>query len=311
MGPTASGKTELAIRLRKKFPLEIISVDSAQVYRGFNIGTAKPDANTLKEDPHRLIDIRSAGESYSVADFIHDANEAVNEIVSNGRVPILVGGSMLYFKSFLHGIDDLPKADKKIRELIEEKAKKEGWPSLHADLAKVDPVTANNLHPNHSNRIQRALEVYYQSGTPLSKLQNLSVGKSAIDLFSVLQIGLTIKDRSILYERIERRFENMIKEGLVEEVSELHAKGDLDLKSPASLLVGYRQLKEWCCGNLQLSDSISMSIKATKNLAKRQLTWLRGWDNLKSVSIDLDDRLLTIDELENKVSKMVEEHLLL
>ena len=197
MGPTASGKTELAIRLRKKFPLEIISVDSAQVYRGFNIGTAKPDANTLKEDPHRLIDIRNAGESYSVADFVHDANEAVNEIVSNGRVPILVGGSMLYFKSFLHGIDDLPKADKKIREFIEEKAKKEGWPSLHADLAKVDPVTANKLHPNHSNRIQRALEVYYQSGTPLSKLQNLSVGKSAIDLFSVLQIGLTIKDRSI------------------------------------------------------------------------------------------------------------------
>jgi tRNA dimethylallyltransferase len=311
MGPTASGKTDLAIRLRKKFPLEIISVDSAQVYRGFNIGTAKPDSNTLKEDPHRLIDIRNAGESYSVADFVHDANEAVNEIVSNGRVPILVGGSMLYFKSFLHGIDDLPKADKKIRELIEEKAKKEGWPSLHADLAKVDPVTANNLHPNHSNRIQRALEVYYQSGTPLSKLQNLSVGKSAIDLFSVLQIGLTIKDRSILYERIERRFENMIKEGLVEEVSELHAKGDLDLKSPASLLVGYRQLKEWCRGNLQLSDSISMSIKATKNLAKRQLTWLRGWDDLQSVSIDFDDRLLTIDELENKVSKMVEEHLLL
>ena len=267
MGPTASGKTELAIRLRKKFPLEIISVDSAQVYRGFNIGTAKPDANTLKEDPHRLIDIRNAGESYSVADFIHDANEAVNEIVSNGRVPILVGGSMLYFKSFLHGIDDLPKADKKIREFIEEKAKKEGWPSLHADLAKVDTVTANKLHPNHSNRIQRALEVYYQSGIPLSKLQNLSVGKSAIDLFSVLQIGLTIKDRSILYERIERRFENMIAEGLVEEVSELHAKGDLDLKSPASLLVGYRQLKEWCCGNLQLSDSISMSIKVTKNLA--------------------------------------------
>ena len=311
MGPTASGKTELAIRLRKKFPLEIISVDSAQVYRGFNIGTAKPDANTLKEDPHRLIDIRDAGESYSVADFIHDANEAVNEIVSNGRVPILVGGSMLYFKSFLHGIDDLPKADKKIREFIEEKAKKEGWPSLHADLAKVDPVTANKLHPNHSNRIQRALEVYYQSGTPLSKLQNLSVGKSAVDLFSVLQIGLTIKDRSILYERIERRFENMIEEGLVEEVSELHAKGDLDLKSPASLLVGYRQLKEWCYGNLQLSDSISMSIKATKNLAKRQLTWLRGWDELQSVSIDFDDRLLTIDELENKVSKMVEEHLLL
>ena len=311
MGPTASGKTELAIRLRKKFPLEIISVDSAQVYRGFNIGTAKPDANTLKEDPHRLIDIRNAGESYSVADFIHDANEAVNEIVSNGRVPILVGGSMLYFKSFLYGIDDLPKADKKIREFIEEKAKKEGWPSLHADLAKVDPVTANKLHPNHSNRIQRALEVYYQSGTPLSKLQNLSVGKSVIDLFSVLQIGLTIKDRSILYERIERRFENMIKEGLVEEVSELHAKGDLDLKSPASLLVGYRQLKEWCYGNLQLSDSISMSIKATKNLAKRQLTWLRGWDDLQSVSIDFDDRLLTMDELENKVSKMVEEHLLL
>ena len=222
MGPTASGKTDLAIRLRKKFPLEIISVDSAQVYRGFNIGTAKPNANTLKEDPHRLIDIRNAGESYSVADFVHDANEAVNEIVSNGRVPILVGGSMLYFKSFLHGIDDLPKADKKIREFIEEKAKKEGWPSLHADLAKVDTVTANKLHPNHSNRIQRALEVYYQSGIPLSKLQNLSVGKSAIDLFSVLQIGLTIKDRSILYERIERRFENMIEEGLVEEVSELY-----------------------------------------------------------------------------------------
>ena len=311
MGPTASGKTELAIRLRKKFPLEIISVDSAQVYRGFNIGTAKPDANTLKKDPHRLINIRNARESYSVADFINDANKAVNEIVSSGRVPILVGGSMLYFKSFLYGIDDLPKADKNIREFIEKKAKKEGWPSLHADLSEVDSATADKLHPNHSNRIQRALEVYYQSGTPLSKLQNLSVRKSIIDLFSVLQIGLNIKNRSILYKRIERRFEKMIEEGLLEEVSELYTKGDLDLKSPASSLVGYRQLKEWCCGNLQLSDSISKSVKATKNIAKRQLTWLRGWDELQSVPIDFDHRLLTIDELENKVSKMVEEHLLL
>jgi len=172
--------------------------------------------------------------------------------------------------------------------------------SLWKKMSKLKDKETNEFfstHPSSENRI--------------SKLQNLSVGKSAIDLFSVLQIGLTIKDRSILYERIERRFENMIEEGLVEEVSELYAKGDLDLKSPASSQVGYRQLKEWCCGNLQLSDSISMSVKATKNLAKRQLTWLRGWDDLQSVSIDFDDRLLTIDELENKVSKMVEEHLLL
>lgn len=311
MGPTASGKTELTLRLKSKFPLEIISVDSSQVYRGFDIGAAKPSKEMLDKHPHRLINLRNPSESYNVSEFIDDAKCAISEIISKGRVPILVGGSMLYFKSLLSGINDLPKADLDFRQIIEEKAEKYGWPTLHNHLKKIDPLTAEKLHPNHSNRIQRALEVYYKSGVPLSVLQT-EFNKSGIsENYSVLQLGLLVNDRSVLYRRIEERFFTMIDHGLLDEVKELFARGELDLNTPASRSVGYRQLRDWCSGDLDLDDAIGRGIQATRNLAKRQLTWLRKWPNLQTCDIDNAGKLLTCLELENKVSKLVSDHLLL
>ena len=311
MGPTASGKTELTLRLKSKFPLEIISVDSSQVYRGFDIGSAKPSKEMLDKHPHRLINVRNPRESYNVSEFIDDAKCAISEIISKGRVPILVGGSMLYFKSLLSGINDLPKADLDLRQIIEEKAEKYGWPTLHNHLKKIDPLTAEKLHPNHSNRIQRALEVYYKSGVPLSGLQT-EFNKSGISKkYSVLQLGLLVNDRSVLYRRIEERFFTMIDHGLLDEVKELFARGELDLNTPASRSVGYRQLRDWCSGDLDLDDAIGLGIRATRNLAKRQLTWLRKWPNLQTCDIDEKGKLLTCLELENKVSKLVSDHLLL
>ena len=311
MGPTASGKTELTLRLKSKFPLEIISVDSSQVYRGFDIGSAKPSKEMLDKHPHRLINVRNPGESYNVSEFIDDAKCAISEIISKGRVPILVGGSMLYFKSLLSGINDLPKADLDLRQIIEEKAEKFGWPTLHKHLKKIDPLTAEKLHPNHSNRIQRALEVYYKSGVPLSGLQT-EFNKSGISKkYSVLQLGLLVNDRSVLYRRIEERFFTMIDHGLLDEVKELFARGELDLNTPASRSVGYRQLRDWCSGDLDLDDAIGLGIRATRNLAKRQLTWLRKWPNLQTCDIDEKGKLLNCLELENKVSKLVSDYLLL
>ena len=311
MGPTASGKTELTLRLKSKFPLEIISVDSSQVYRGFDIGSAKPSKEMLDKHPHRLINLRNPSESYNVSEFIDDAKCAISEIISRGRVPILVGGSMLYFKSLLSGINDLPKADLDLRQIIEEKAEKYGWPTLHNHLKKIDPFTAEKLHPNHSNRIQRALEVYYKSGVPLSVLQT-EFNKSGIsEKYSVLQLGLLVNDRSVLYRRIEERFFTMIDHGLLDEVKELFARGELDLNTPASRSVGYRQLRDWCSGDLDLDDAIGLGIRATRNLAKRQLTWLRKWPNLQTFNIDEEGELLPCIDLENKVSKLVSNHLLL
>ena len=311
MGPTASGKTELTLRLKSKFPLEIISVDSSQVYRGFDIGSAKPSKEMLDKHPHRLINVRNPSESYNVSEFIDDAKCAISEIISKGRVPILVGGSMLYFKSLLSGINDLPKADLDLRQIIEEKAENYGWPTLHNHLKQIDPLTAEKLHPNHSNRIQRALEVYYKSGVPLSVLQT-EFNKSGIsEKYSVLQLGLLVNDRSVLYRRIEERFLTMIDHGLLHEVKELFARGELDLNTPASTSVGYRQLRDWCSGDLDLDGAIELGIRATRNLAKRQLTWLRKWPNLQTCDIDEKGKLLTCLELENKVSKLVSDHLLL
>ena len=265
----------------------------------------------LDKHPHRLINLRNPSESYNVSEFIDDAMCAISEIISRGRVPILVGGSMLYFKSLLSGINDLPKADLDLRQIIEEKAEKYGWPTLHNHLKKIDPFTAEKLHPNHSNRIQRALEVYYKSGVPLSVLQT-EFNKSGIsEKYSVLQLGLLVNDRSVLYRRIEERFFTMIDHGLLDEVKELFARGELDLNTPASRSVGYRQLRDWCSGDLDLDGAIELGIRATRNLAKRQLTWLRKWPNLQTCDIDNAGKLLTCLELENKVSKLVSDHLLL
>ena len=269
MGPTASGKTGLAIELRKHLPVELINVDSAQVYRYLNIGSAKPDAETLAQAPHRLLDIRDPCEIYSAAEFLADARREMAEISASGRIPLLVGGSMMYFKVLLEGLSQLPEADQSIRDDLEQRAAKEGWPSLYAELQLVDPQTASRLHPNHSQRIQRALEVYQLTGEPMSALQAESVGGLA-QQYDFRQIALIPQNRSLLHQRIEQRFEAMMALGFAEEVQGLYERGDLHSNLPAVRSVGYRQLWDYCAGDCSLQDAVEKAVIATRQLAKRQ-----------------------------------------
>ena len=269
MGPTASGKTGLAIELRKHLPVELINVDSAQVYRYLNIGSAKPDAETLAQAPHRLLDIRDPCEIYSAAEFLADARREMAEITASGRIPLLVGGSMMYFKVLLEGLSQLPEADQSIRDDLEQRAAKEGWPSLYAELQLVDPQTASRLHPNHSQRIQRALEVYQLTGEPMSALQAESVGGLA-QQYDFRQIALIPQNRSLLHQRIEQRFEAMMALGFAEEVQGLYERGDLHSNLPAVRSVGYRQLWDYCAGDCSLQDAVEKAVIATRQLAKRQ-----------------------------------------
>ena len=211
MGPTASGKTDVAMSLREHLPVDIISVDSAQVYRQMDIGSAKPDRETLKKHPHQLIDIRDPVDAYSAGNFLKDAREKMSEISSAGRIPLLVGGTMLYFKVLLEGLAELPQANQVIRNELQERANKSGWPSLHEELKRIDPNTAGRLHPNHSQRIQRALEVYLITGSTLSELQSLSKGQGVEDEYQVIQLALVCNNRSLLHERIAQRFRLIIK----------------------------------------------------------------------------------------------------
>ena len=227
MGPTASGKTDLAVALHKHLPVEIINVDSAQIYRGMDIGTAKPDKHTLEIAPHRLMSFCDPAESYSAAQFAIDARREMTEITANNKVPLLVGGTMLYFKVLLEGLAQLPEADTKIRNQIQQQADSEGWPSLHRELQKIDPVAASRLHPNHSQRIQRAIEVYRITGTPLSELQKQS--KTGLDnVYDIKQFALVAQDRRLLHQRIEKRLQIMMKLGFENEVKALYQRGDLD-----------------------------------------------------------------------------------
>lgn len=296
MGPTASGKTALAIELRKHLPVELINVDSAQVYRQLNIGSAKPDADMLAQAPHRLIDIRDPAQSYSAAEFLVDARSEMAEICASGRIPLLVGGSMMYFKVLLEGLSKLPEANQPLRDTLEQRAQKEGWPSLYAELEAVDPDTASRLHPNHSQRIQRALEVYLVTGKPMSALQTESVGGLSRD-YNFRQISLIPQNRKLLHRRIEQRFRTMIDLGFAQEVVDLYNRGDLHCNLPAIRSVGYRQLWDYCAGKCSLDDAVEKGVIATRQLAKRQMTWLRNWPDAIEIIIDNEKEYLSTKEI--------------
>ena len=274
MGPTGAGKTDLAAALVADFPLEIVSVDAAMVFRGMDIGTAKPDRELLARAPHHLIDIIDPLESYSAARFLADANSAIRSIEARGLTPLLVGGTMLYFRAFQSGLARLPAADPAIRNRLEARAATEGWPALHAELARLDPPAASRIRPNDRQRIQRALEVIERTGRPMSAqlAEDLRGAASREDLSLVLAPA----DRAALFERIARRFEVMLAQGLVAEVEKLRKRGDLHAGLPALRLIGYRQLWEHLEGATTLADATQKAIAATRQLARRQLTWLRA-----------------------------------
>ncbi|AVH31484.1 tRNA (adenosine(37)-N6)-dimethylallyltransferase MiaA [Vibrio fluvialis] len=277
MGPTASGKTDLAIRLRQKFPVEIISVDSALIYKGMDIGTAKPDQDELALAPHRLIDILDPSEAYSAADFRRDALREMQAIVEQGKIPLLVGGTMLYYKALLEGLSPLPAADPEIRQQIEQEAQQQGWTALHEQLRQIDPISAERIHPNDPQRLSRALEVYRISGKTLTELTQT---KGEALPFRVKQFAIAPKERAELHRRIELRFEKMVEAGFEDEVKALYARKDLHPDLPSIRCVGYRQMWDYLDGNCTLDEAIFRGICATRQLAKRQITWLRSWDDL-------------------------------
>ena len=275
MGPTASGKTALALELATRFPVEIVSVDSAQVFRDMDIGTAKPDRETLARFPHHLIDLVSPEERYSAARFRDDALRVMNEIAARGHVPLLVGGTMLYFKALRHGLADLPQADAALRAAIDAEARARGWPALHAELAQTDPETAARLAPTDAQRIQRALEVVRLTGEPLAAIFARQVPDAPP--FRFLALALMPGDRTVLHERIARRLDEMLAAGLVAEVEGLRARYRLDIGLPSMRCVGYRQVWETLEGELPRAQLRDRAIFATRQFAKRQLTWLNNW----------------------------------
>lgn len=280
MGPTASGKTDLALALARRYPAEVISVDSAQVYRGMDIGTAKPGADERAEVPHHLIDILDPAEAYSAARFREDALALIGAIRGRGRLPLLVGGTMLYFRALRYGLAPLPAADRAVRERIEAQAARDGWPALHERLAARDPTTAARLHPNDQQRIERALEVHELTGRPLSELVAEAEGEAPPG--PELRIALAPQRRAVLHERIEQRFRVMLDAGFIEEVRALRARGDLDLDCPSMRAVGYRQVWRYLDGEIDQDGLLDHGVIATRQFAKRQMTWLRreagaGW----------------------------------
>lgn len=273
MGPTAAGKTGLAVDLCEKFPLEIISVDSALVYRGMDIGTARPDAETLQNAPHRLIDIRDPAETYSAAEFREDALSEMASITAAGKVPLLVGGTMLYFRALEYGLSQLPPADAEVRKRLEKQAADIGWPAMHELLHEKDPKAASRIHPNDPQRIQRALEVIEISGQAMSELQAKTAGDKLE--YRLHKIIISPEPRSVLHERIEQRFDLMMQAGFVDEMKTLHSRSDLNADLPSMRAVGYRQAWDWLEGNCTLEQMRERAVAATRQLAKRQLTWLR------------------------------------
>jgi len=287
MGPTASGKTDLAVALVEALPLEIISVDSALVYRGMDIGTAKPDAATLARAPHRLIDFLDPGEAYSAAQFRQDALREIESVLGAGRVPLLVGGTMLYFRALQYGLSDLPSADPEVRARLDAWAERDGWRALHDRLRDVDPEAAARIHPNDPQRLQRALEVYELTGRPLSSFHQ--AGRAGDFPYRLLKLGLVPRDRGLLHDRIAARFERMLQAGLVDEVKALRARGDLDIGLPSMRSVGYRQVWEYLDGNYDYETMVRKGIAATRQLAKRQLTWLRSEQAVELLPIETLD----------------------
>lgn len=291
MGPTASGKTDVAISLCKRFPFDIVSVDSALVYRGMDIGTAKPDAETLRRTPHRLIDIRDPEERYSAGDFVRDARAEIDKIFAAGRVPLLAGGTMMYFRALTGGIAELPAANAEIRAVIDRDAENLGWPALHERLESVDPDAAGRIKPNDRQRIQRALEVYMASGRPLSEWQAEAASDVNQDL-NFVKIALQPATRQILHERIEQRLNIMLNNGFLDEVKVLYDRPGLTADHPSMRSVGYRQMWQHLAGETSLDEAARRALYATRQLAKRQITWLRSesdlssYDPLEAITID-------------------------
>ena len=278
MGPTASGKTAVSLGLTLRFPLEIVSVDSAQVFRDMDIGTAKPDRATLEKFPHHLIDLISPEESYSAARFRSDALRVMAEITARGRIPLLAGGTMLYFKALRDGLSDLPQADAELRRAIDEEAQRRGWPALHADLAALDSAAAARLKPTDAQRIQRALEVVRLTGAPLA--ESIARRTGAAVPYRLIQLALQPSDRAVLHARIARRFDAMLEAGLIDEVSALRRKYRLHAGLPSMRCVGYRQVWDYLEGRSDRAALREKGIAATRQLAKRQLTWLRAWEDV-------------------------------
>jgi tRNA dimethylallyltransferase len=274
MGPTASGKTAVAVELVRQLSLEIISVDSALVYRGMTIGTAKPDAGTLRVAPHRLIDILDPAETYSAAEFRKDALREMEDICGQGNTPLLVGGTMLYFRALEQGLSELPAADAGVREQLETEAQEKGWATMHERLAGIDPESATRIHPNDPQRIQRALEVYELTGAPLSEL--CAAGRDASPGYRYLKIVLAPEDRALLHERIRQRFNLMLEQGFLDEVRALRERGDLSPDLPSMRAVGYRQAWDYLGGKLSADEWVERAVIATRQYAKRQMTWLRS-----------------------------------
>lgn len=286
-GPTASGKTDFAIRLREALPLEIISVDSALVYRGMDIGTAKPDAETLRRAPHRLIDIRDPEEKYSAGEFVRDAEIEIKDIRRAGRIPLLVGGTMMYFNSLTEGIAQLPEADPGTRDRLDAEAASVGWAAMHERLAAIDAAAAAKINPRDSQRIQRALEVFEVSGRTLSDWQ--AADKPYAPRQSYLKLALVPESRSALHDRLRARLQSMFEAGFVEEVERLRNRPGLSGKHSSMRAVGYRQIWSYLNGEYDRATAEEKSLAATRQLAKRQLTWLRS-----------DDSLIRFDPLEDK-----------
>ncbi|WP_433885975.1 tRNA (adenosine(37)-N6)-dimethylallyltransferase MiaA [Pseudomonas vranovensis] len=306
MGPTAAGKTDLAIELTKVLPCELISVDSALVYRGMDIGSAKPSKDILAAHPHRLIDILDPAESYSAADFRRDALEAMAEITARGKIPLLVGGTMLYYKALLEGLADMPAADPQVRAELEEQVQRLGLHALHQQLAAVDPESAARIHPNDPQRLIRALEVYRVSGLTMTEhrqrqsAQSSAAGASAAGQlpYTVASLAIAPTDRHILHERIALRFGQMLEQGFVDEVRLLRARSDLHAGLPSIRAVGYRQVWDHLDGKLTSVEMQERGIIATRQLAKRQFTWLRSWADLHWLdSLDCDNLSRTLKYL--------------
>ncbi len=298
MGVTAAGKTELAVELVQRYPLEIISVDSALVYRGMDIGTAKPDAKTLAQAPHRLIDICDPEDTYSAARFRKDALAHIQEITAAGKTPLLVGGTLLYFRALLQGLSPLPAADPEIRQQLSEDARKTGWHQLHQHLQQVDPEAAARIHPNDPQRLQRALEVYLITGQAMSVLQK-QIQQGLDEQYDIYAYALVPGDRARLHQRIEKRFLQMLEQGFVEEVRNLLAQYDDGVELPAMRSVGYRQIGEYLAGQLTYAGMTERGIIATRQLAKRQMTWLRG----EHAPAKLDPQVLSPSELIKRIAQ--------
>ncbi|MFM2483155.1 tRNA (adenosine(37)-N6)-dimethylallyltransferase MiaA [Celerinatantimonas sp. YJH-8] len=283
MGPTASGKTALAMALSERLPIDLISVDSALIYRGMDIGTAKPSTDELQRYPHALIDIRDPNEVYSAADFRQDVIGLIEQSHRQQRIPLLVGGTMLYFKALLDGIAELPGADESVREAISQEAASVGWEALHQQLAQFDPVSAQRIHPNDPQRLMRAIEVYRLCGRSLTELTAPKIRPLP---YQFCQFALEPADRLLLHDRIERRFDAMLEAGFEDEVAQLMARGDLSLAMPSMRCVGYRQMWQYLSGEFTADEMRYRGIVATRQLAKRQLTWLKGWSGLNRLNLE-------------------------